>query len=99
MFIVAKQYVSDVETASKELDVLAHIEATTGFLLNAQREMLANPSMPVLKNGSFIVTRESMLSLEGQVERFVQMHQEGRSALGWSYREAFKRVMNTDLCS
>lgn len=36
--------------------------------------MLANPSMLVLKNGSFTVSRESMLSLEGQVERFVLMH-------------------------
>ena len=45
------------------------------------------------------MSRDNMLSLYGEVQRFVLMHQEGRSALGQSYREAFNRVMNTDLCS
>ncbi len=54
--------------------------------------------MPILKKNSFNISRDNLLTLYGQIEEYLQMHQDGRSYLGETYKDAFKRVMNQDAC-
>lgn len=44
MFIIAKNYISNIEIVTKEMSIAAYNEAHLAFLLNSQREMIYNSS-------------------------------------------------------
>jgi hypothetical protein len=43
MFIIAKNYINNIEIVTKEMSIGSFNEAHLSFLLNSQREMIYNP--------------------------------------------------------
>lgn len=55
MYVLAVNYIKDIQIITKEMNVLAQAESYYSFAQNVQREMIYNKDKPVLNIDSFTV--------------------------------------------
>jgi hypothetical protein len=63
MFVFSLQYISNIQIITQEMNVLAQAESYYSLALNIQREMIYNPSKPILNKESFIISKDSIEQL------------------------------------
>lgn len=67
MFIIAKNYINNIEIVTKEMSIAAFNEAHLSFVLNSQREMIYNPNKEILLLDSFSVSRDYLAIIYDKV--------------------------------
>jgi hypothetical protein len=99
MFIIAKNYINNIEIVTKEMSIAAFNEAHLSFILNTQREMIYNPKKEILLQDSFSVSRDYLGIIYDKVQLYLDLHQDNRNVLADEYRSTFNDIINDDLCS
>lgn len=74
MFIIAKNYISNIEIVAKEMSIASFNEAHFSFLLNSQREMVYNPSKKIFLKDSFSVSKEYLAIIQERVQIYLDLH-------------------------
>lgn len=98
MFVLSVQYINNIQIITKEMNVLAQAESYYSFAQNVQREMLYNPSKPVLGTDSFTVARDTVEQLYSLNSLVLEDHFNNRNILTADYLNLFSSVYQQDLC-
>ena len=81
------------------MNVLAQAESYYSFALNVQREMIYNPSKPILNKESFIISKDSIEQLYTLNQEILHSHFSNREILNSNYKNLFKSLYEDDLCT
>lgn len=99
MFVFSLQYISNIQIITQEMNVLAQAESYYSFALNVQREMIYNPSKPILNKESFIISKDSIEQLYTLNQKILQSHFSNRDILNSDYKSLFKSIYEENLCA
>lgn len=99
MFVLSLEYINNIKIITEEMNVLAQAESYYTFAQNVQREMIYNPSKPILNSDSFTVAKDTIDQLYSLNQRILQDHFNNRNILTNSYLNLFTSVYQNNLCS
>ncbi len=98
MFIFARQFISNTEIITNEINVSSQAESYFSFAQNAQREMIYDSQKPVLNEDSFTIAKDTIEMLYGLNSDILDHHFKNRKILDGEYKSEFKSLMRGDLC-